>query len=83
MARIVVALAGSVLTALYWWAVFMIVYGSALFAGDRGPGYTPPSDSMMIATNLATTVGGVVVYAALSLVWRRLTRRVVDRADRR
>ncbi|HEU0045188.1 hypothetical protein [Sphingomonas sp.] len=75
MKRSIVALAGSVLTAIYWWVAFAVVYADALFRGDRNPASPPAPDSATIGTNLAVIVIAILLYAALSLAWRRLTAR--------
>lgn len=76
MKAVVVALVGSVLSGIYWWAVFAIVYAGALFAGDRDPTSAPAADSATITTNLLTIGTAILLYAGLLLAWRRLTGRM-------
>jgi hypothetical protein len=76
MSRFLIAFAGSVLTAIYWWIAFTIVYASVLFSGDRNPAAAAPaSDSATIGTNLAVIGIALLLYAALSVAWRKLTAR--------
>lgn len=73
MKRFAVAILGSVLTAAYWWVVFTIVYANALFAGDADPASQPRPDREVVIGNVAVIVVGVLVYAVLMPVWRRVT----------
>ena len=75
MARFVIAAVGSLLTAVYWWAIFAIVYADALFAGDRNPMSQPAPDHAVLTRNGLVLLAGVVGYALLMLLWRRLTTR--------
>ena len=73
MSRVFVALVGSVLTAVYWWLVFVFIYAPALFAGDQSPAARPPPEQEVLLRNGAAIVAGIVIYAVLSLLWRRWT----------
>lgn len=69
------SLAGALLSACYWWLVVTVNYG--LFGGDVAPDATPPSETTLMLQNLITLVIGVIVYAFLSMAWRRVTARFV------
>jgi hypothetical protein len=66
---------GSLFTAVYWWIVFITVYADAIFAGDRGPSWTPPSDSDAIFLDIMVIVIAVVFYAVLMATWSWMKRR--------
>lgn len=68
------ALVASLLTGVYWWIVFTIVYADALFAGDRNPQAQPVPDREVIVRNAVIVLAAIVVYTGLVLLWRRLTR---------
>lgn len=67
-----VALAQSVLTALYWWPVTTMSLG--LFGGSRNPDLPPVSESTMMAQTAGTIVLAIFVYTLLLLGWWRITR---------
>ena len=75
MKQFATAIFGSLLTALYWWIVFTMVYANALFSGDRDPSIQPPPDGEVLARSGVTIVIGILVYAVLTIVWRRLIAR--------
>lgn len=76
MRQFAIAMFGSLLTALYWWIVFTIVYASVLFAGDRNPARPPLPDGEVLLRSGATIVVGVMIYAVLSVLWQRMTARL-------
>ena len=53
MRQVATAILGSVLTAIYWWIVFMMVYADALYAGDRDPTAQPVSEREALTTALS------------------------------
>ena len=75
MMRVALSLVASVLTGAYWWIVFTIVHASVLFAGDRNPALPPPADRDVLIHSVSTIAIGVVLYAALAMLWHRVTLR--------
>jgi hypothetical protein len=76
MKPVILTLIGSVLSAAYWWIAFITVYADALFAGERGPSWTPPADSQAIGHSITVIVIAVVIYALLITAWSTLKRRL-------
>ena len=74
MKGVLLAVAASIITAIYWWAVFLAVYANVLFAGDRSPSASSASDQAQIGYAALVIIGGVIGYTVLILLWRRLTR---------
>lgn len=75
MKRIVTALLISLVTALYWWIVFAIVYANVLFAGDRDPASQGPSDAETMTNTAVGLTVGVLLYAVLLLLYGKITNR--------
>ena len=75
MKSVVFGLVASLLSAIYWWIVFTLVYADALFAGDRKPGSSPPSDQDVLIHSVSTIATGVVLYAVLATIWHRMAIR--------
>ena len=73
MRRVVVAVAGATLSALYWWLVATLAFG--LVAGDPGPAAAPRPDGEQQAIAVAVIAAAILAYAAASLAWERVTRR--------
>lgn len=67
------AILGSLLTAAYWWVVFMAVYADGLFGGDGDPARQPAPDGEVLVRNGSIIVVALLIYAGLSLLWRRVT----------
>ncbi|PTQ65198.1 hypothetical protein C8J45_10145 [Sphingomonas sp. PP-CE-3G-477] len=76
MKTVILTLVGSILSAAYWWIAFITVYANALFAGERGPAWTPPADSQAISHSITVIVIAVVIYAFLIAAWSTLKRRL-------
>lgn len=73
MKQFLIALVGAVLSASYWWAVTTIGFG--LFGGSYAPNSPPPSASTQTLQSFALIGVAIVVYAALSLQWRKIATR--------
>jgi hypothetical protein len=74
MRQITLAIFVSVLTAVYWWIVFTIVYANVLFVGDRNPALQPAPDKEILTRAVVAIVVGVILYALLIVIWQRVTR---------
>ena len=73
MKRFALAVLGAVLSAGYWWGV--VTFADGVGGGDPGPAAPPRSEAAQNAVTLSIFVVAVLVYAALSLLWRRIEAR--------
>ena len=76
MRQLAVAIVGRMLTAVYWWIVFTIVYASVLFGGDRNLALQPVSDHEALIKAGVTIAVGVLVYAVLMVLWQRVKKKL-------
>ncbi len=75
MKPLLLAIAISIATAVYWWAIFLAAYADVLFAGDRNPSAPPAPDRAQTGHAALVIAGGVAGYAVLALVLRWLAKR--------
>lgn len=74
MKRFLLAIVGALASGTYWWLVTTIGFG--LFGGDYAPNTPPQSAATQTVQTVALIVVAVILYAVLSLQWRKFEARI-------
>jgi hypothetical protein len=69
----ILAIVVAIISAVYWWLIFLYVYADMLFAGDSRPDLQPTPDNQAVIGSAALICAGVLGYAGLIWLGRRLT----------
>jgi cell division protein FtsX len=72
MKHISFGLVASLLSAIYWWIIFTLVYADVLFASDRNPALPPIPDKDVLIHNITIIIIGVLIYTVAAVLWHRL-----------